>query len=349
MSQVVKNNLIHTQDSIWNKLIPAERAVQKGLLVLSVATAVISLIPPVRLAGALATRSIALLSSTLDGAKQATRKDHWSNKAASCAKVAIVALGLAGLAAASPALLIASLASDVGLQAIEMVRSAWKGDGDKALAHFAILVVDSLVLGAVVAGSWQLMVAAAAVNAFVMIGFFSAATRNWDKSKKWTDCIEPLCYASMSILGIATAVIAFKGTYRTNTNSKFSVKNTTGEPIKLYDKQGKLVGTVMPGESTTLEVPYKNTLQHTKTHFIGIGEHIAAVPVNEGSYLQGISFDPKTEAMINTKWDAASIDTIDVVYKHPLPVENFPKIPIGGNVVITPVSEVRSQALSEAT
>src|SRR5262249_37330999 len=110
---------------------PSKLAVHRGLLVVTVAASILSLIPPLRLLGAMITRSVALLSSTLHCADKGS-KDHLFTRVA---RVGAVAVGLAALVVASPVMLVASLAADIGLQAIEMVRAFRRGEIGKGLAH----------------------------------------------------------------------------------------------------------------------------------------------------------------------------------------------------------------------
>lgn len=336
MSQsLTLTNLTHASASGWSPF-SVKNAVQKGLLVLTVATSIISVIPSLRLAGGLATRSITLLSSTLDCVKDPAAKEHWTNRLASYAKVAIVALGLAGLAAASPVLLIASLASDIGLQAIEMLRSVHKGETGKALAHFAMIAIDSLALGAVLAGSWQLIVAASSVNAFVMFGFAIATYPDFLASIECADLIEPICYLSLGLLGIFTAIGSAKYSHRVKTNSRFSLKNTTEDMLTLFDKNGQPVATIKPGETVSFEVPYKDTLQYqTIKAYPGANGSVIVVPHYEGSYLQGVYVNQNGQGLNNTKFDAIGIDSKEIITP-PLSSEHYSKLPIGGNVVITP-------------
>src|ERR1700684_617967 len=91
----------------FKSCIPKSKHIQKGLLILTVACATLSLIPPLRLAGALALRATVLLSSGVN-CIDSWKKEGVAGRLTQFAKVAIVVLGLVALAAASPILVAAS-------------------------------------------------------------------------------------------------------------------------------------------------------------------------------------------------------------------------------------------------
>src|ERR1700720_1084001 len=84
----------------WTKKLPEKETIQRGLLVLTVGTSILSLIPPFRLIGSLATRSIALLSSALS----CTETEPKSSLLLRIFKCAIIAFGIAAVALSTPML-----------------------------------------------------------------------------------------------------------------------------------------------------------------------------------------------------------------------------------------------------
>lgn len=152
--------------------------IHKGLLLLTTALAILGAIPPLRLFASIALRATALLSSTT-ACVDNWKADTTFEKIMKVAKMTGVALGLAGMAAASPLVLIASLAADVGIQALEMVKAFYKGEDGKGCIHLGMLIVDVLALAGLIVGSWELMVAALAVSILAMIIIGSVAI-NWN-------------------------------------------------------------------------------------------------------------------------------------------------------------------------
>lgn len=135
----------------------------RTLLGMTAVTAVLSLIPPLRFGASLALRGISLLSlgvSTISASK--------TGPLLHLAKVAAVALGIVGLAAFSPSLMIASVATDMGAQVLGFVQAIQEGEDWKGSAHLGMLVIDLLTLLGFVFGAWGLMVSAAVITAAFM-------------------------------------------------------------------------------------------------------------------------------------------------------------------------------------
>lgn len=309
-----------TSVAFLHRVLPSKKSLERGLLVLTAATAVLSLVPPFRVAGSIATRSVAIFSSLLDGSEGfATR----------AARVGGVVLGLTGLLAASPLLLMASVATDIGLQAIETAKAAIKHDAGKALTHLSLLAVDSLLLAGIIAGSWKLLLTASCVSIAVLSGIFLKAAVN---TENFGDALEAACYAVLIGTSMASAISCLKVVTTNKTKSHFSVTNSSKESMVIYDKHGKALATCAPGESLNIEVPYKDTLRHQSFAVIpgpSQGSY-SVVPTFKGSYVEVASFDEKHSAMTKTKCDAVKIDEQSVVLKHPLPPQDFPTLPLGG-------------------
>lgn len=264
-------NLPAIQQPVAASLVKApsmgQKIVQKGLLVTTLFFSVLSLIPPLRLAGGLGLRSTAVLSSTAMGVS------YWKNmsgmeKALACSKIAICALGLAGLAAGLPALIVASVAADIALNVFEMVKAAVNGQTEKALMHFGFTVINTLVLGGLLAGSWQLMVTAAAVSALAMAGI---AIKVMSTAKSGDEAIDVLCYLGLMATGIAGAVTTANVAKPRYTKSYFEVTNTGPRynyPGKIvdhanyYDANGNLLGSAKYGATLRFALPYQDTVQY---------------------------------------------------------------------------------------
>lgn len=183
---------------------------RRGLLILTVACAALTLIPPFKLGASIAMRSVSFLTSSLNCAEN-WNSDSDLGKFAKICKIAIVTLGIVALAISMPVLLVVSLVADIGLQAIAVLKAISDGDGRKALTHFSILVIDAFGLAAMLTGMWELMVAAASVTALALLVL--AIKVGMDGSyNNMENGVDAFCYAALSAFGVYTAV--------TNANSK---------------------------------------------------------------------------------------------------------------------------------
>ncbi len=186
------HNGVKAVEALFEKV--PKKPLQRGLLIATAGCAILSAIPPCRLAGNLAVRSIALLSSGVNGV-EGWKREGKIGHIVQFSKIAIVALGLVGAIAASPFLLKASLVCDTALQVFELGRALHKGEGKRALYHLVAIVINSAILVALSVGSWQLMVTAAAVSALVM---FALACRG--------NNIDFLGYIALAGVGMAQAM-----------------------------------------------------------------------------------------------------------------------------------------------
>lgn len=193
MSSVVARDLVSPTTTFPNLV------AQKGLLILTVAFSILSLIPSLRFVGSMGTRSTALLSTVslcaLDGAITP----------ATCIKVSAVALGLIGVATGSPTIIIASLAADLAVQSMSIFKALWQKEYIKTLPHLGVIVIDSLAIAAMVTGLWPIIVTACAVNALVMVGLIAKCASN-GPPRNAMETIDLFCYAALMIIGIAGAV-----------------------------------------------------------------------------------------------------------------------------------------------
>jgi hypothetical protein len=176
--------------------------IQSGLMVVTVAAAVLSLIPPCRFVGATIMRSVAVVSS-LDICQDNWRKPgaDWKIKAIMCAKVAATGLGVAAIVASSPVLLIAALATDIAVQIFEMIKASSVA---KKLLHLGFLAVNITVLTGIILVSWELLLAAsiASTVAMLCLGIYIAV-----KAETWKDVVNMACYFALCGVGIASGVM----------------------------------------------------------------------------------------------------------------------------------------------
>lgn len=165
---------------------------QKGLLVATVGASCLSYIYPLRLPASLALGTTALLSSGINAAEAWNRENRFKL----CGKIALVALGIVGVIAASRFLMAASVVADLGLQIASCGKALYHKEGHKALCHLGAVAIDLCVLGGLYTASWPFLLAAATVNAVVMVGLAFKE-----------DEPETLCYLFLGAMGMVNAAI----------------------------------------------------------------------------------------------------------------------------------------------
>ena len=124
MSAVITNNTSTSYDDVSKSYeeTSSSSSIQSGLMVVATVAAVLSLIPPCRFVGATIMRSVAVVSSIgLCKEKWSAANSDWKQKAIMCVKVVATGLGVAAIAASSPVLLVAALATDIAVQIFEMI------------------------------------------------------------------------------------------------------------------------------------------------------------------------------------------------------------------------------------
>lgn len=281
--------------------------VQKGLLVVTTACAALSIIPQFRLAGSLATRSVALLTSTSLCASEG------QFTIANCAKLGAVTLGLIGVAASSPVLIIASLTADLAIQIMNTIKAFREGNTFKGWTHIGITVVNALTLAAVASGAWQVIVTAAAVNAVVMFALSLRAGRNGDITGN-------LCYAALTVLSVWGAIGAAEHSRHTATHAHFTLRNRKDHVITLYGRRDIVVGQLNPGETKEIVVPVENC-----------GRSWIFGGPNSWFGDSFIRSSPTSRHGIE-----ADSYTYDTQILHPaIPAREFPTLPMTGTAIVT--------------
>lgn len=230
---------------------------QRGLLILTVVTAILASIHPLRLVGSLVGRGIAIVSSCTNCVLHWNENKVLKNKSIvyftdnllKIAKIGIVVAGALAVCTKSSLLLTASLISDVALQALEFLKAAHRGEVLRASIHLASLTVNVLTLVAVTTASWQWMVAATAVScaAMIVIGSMTLAYQRRDG-----EIIDAICYFALAILGFTNSFLIAQYTNVPIAQTKFTIKNPDDRyTLRVYPTEGngKLLGTVAPGET----------------------------------------------------------------------------------------------------
>ncbi len=113
---------------------PRHETAQRILLVATVVFGHLSFFPSLRVIGALGIRAVSLVSSSLE-LEQNKRTAEGTDKFRLYGKVAVVAAGIIGLVLSSPLIILASLAADSCLHALDVARALAQGDTKKAIIH----------------------------------------------------------------------------------------------------------------------------------------------------------------------------------------------------------------------
>lgn len=225
-------------------------SLQKGLFILTVACGALSLIPGLRTAGSLATRSATFLTSSANCAKRWSHEDTLSriNK---CTKIATVTLGIAGIVISSPLFITASLAIDLAIQLLETAKSLYHRE-NTILLHLGIIAVDTFALAGIVLESAPFMLIAAVISCVAMLYFAANAFMQ-------NELGEGFGYIALSLISCVSAIEITGLTKSVPTTSYFTVKNTYQDEISFQDVSGSVVAIAKPDETVTFSVPTVNT------------------------------------------------------------------------------------------
>ena len=132
-------------------------------IMLGIGAAILNHLPPTRTAGSLLLRSINLVSSSSSAVKAQTNNDRW-NLFVGSTKVITLAIGMVGVISGHRLTETACVASDVGLQAIELGKALHEGHHGKALSHLVGIGMNAFTLKALLSKSKDLFLIAAGVN-----------------------------------------------------------------------------------------------------------------------------------------------------------------------------------------
>lgn len=220
----------HTSTPIWDgtetyKLTPTDK-VQKMVLIGSALTAILSLVPSLRLTSSLILRTFSFISAGSVFANDFKTDTTW-NLAIKASKIAGITLGIAAIVASAPLLLIPALSIDILFQASQLISSMGEKDPSfaKILGNLSILVVDTLFLAGIAVGSWGLMTAAASVSIIAMIAFACYAGYN---ARTNADIIDSVCYGILAVVGLAGAITTSQIGHR-DYRYKYTIRNSHGD------------------------------------------------------------------------------------------------------------------------
>ena len=168
------------------------------LLGMTVISAGLSLIPPLRLAGSIALRGIALLSATTCQEEPGTER-----ALAKIGRVAAIALGIIALSASLPILMTASIGVDLGMQLWESIRFYSEGQWRQGSIHLLWTMIDALALAGSITGLWQCMVASMALaTAASMVSFLF-----FTQEKHWRSLFSSVALSGLFGLNMLNAIL----------------------------------------------------------------------------------------------------------------------------------------------
>ena len=129
-------------------------------IALKIGATLLNQLPPTKEAGSFILRSINLATSATIAAKAS---DRW-NIFIESTRVTVLAISVAGVVTGRPLIEAAYMASDVGLEAIELGKALYEKDREEALSHLMDIGMSALTLTAIVSHSKRLLVVAGAIN-----------------------------------------------------------------------------------------------------------------------------------------------------------------------------------------
>lgn len=317
--------------AVTPEVIKTDATLPRSLLLITTCLAALSLIPPFRTIGSFALRSVALVSSG-EICHSQWSQENTLGRIAKCAKVAAVTAGLIGIVASSPVIIVASLVADIGIQAMEVTNALSKREYTKALIHVTTLTTDTLIIAAMATGASSLLVTAAVVSAVAMTILAAKTVVRAIELGQSPDILEAICYSVLAALSVASAMTAASKINVTVPSERrhYVIENKgkeeayIGDNLRCDEKTGQwsfehLIASIKPGQTIDLDVP--NTVADQR-HW---------------SYL---TFNPAVSQgtgsrLYNTDVVVQRIDHFNEVVQPALSVQQYPTLPIGGNVIVT--------------
>ncbi len=285
-------------------------------IMLGIGAAILNYLPPTRTAGSLLLRSINLVSSSSLAVKAQTNNDRW-NLFVESTKVITLAIGMVGVITGHRLTETACVASDTGLQALELCKALHKGHHGEAWSHLIGIGMNAFTLAALLSRSTNPLLVAAGVNviAFCAISAIKASAfasinkqfQTEQAPEKKTQLlqqqrrllIEMLYY---SILGLG----AYGNLYHTMSKMKpqerthFTVNNPTGRLMVIEsDRVPKQV--IQPGGTAEFDIVHQGNSSQSffkvaSIHYYNTDKTPHKTPVKIGYALFHRPVDPKTIA-----------------------------------------------------
>jgi hypothetical protein len=185
-------------------------------------------------------------------------------------RLGMMALGLIAVAIAAPVMIIASLAVDTALHVLDAVKAFSQRDLEKGFSHLGICAINILTLGAVAAGSWQVMVAASVTSALFLTAIgLKTACEVEDKKRSVWDMIDSMSMLGLALTSLVGGINAAQLNRREIVATNYTVRNKNPYWIPVFDRQNRLVVNVGPGQTQSFSLPGNTGSLHTSSGRIG--------------------------------------------------------------------------------
>ncbi len=307
-----------------NVPINPKRILQTFLLATTIPFTIISIIPSLRLVGSIGVRSISCLSAILNftnGVKQNNKWLYFTNNL----KIAAVICGIVALSASLPALIVASLVTDIATESFELGKSMCKGDWDKFAVHGFQIITNAFVLTAILTGSFQFLFAAVALNAIIHAGRILVLCVHCSRKNRCEgeDITDIVLYSILTLLTIPNLVMITEYIGQDYKGAKFTIKGDKDYDINLYGKN-KYLGTVKPGETREIIVPQSDLVS-------GGSRYISSTITGVKNTLDPVTSGPYE---ITADWRTAD-HYVPVTRIEQIPVGDFNKVVVGGPAIVS--------------
>ena len=204
-------------------------AAQNSLSIASIVSSAISLIPipAVRLVGALAGRVCALCSVGFEQKMAVTEK---------CIRAVPLLLGGIAVVTGSPVIFVVAMAIDALLHLAQTVKAFKEGEKTKGALQLGIVAIQALVMAAILAASWQIMFAAAALSAcLLLVGGVKAAL-----SKDYVQAIKQSLTMLLTLAGAVSLIPTFRTIPIVSANFEVRAMNGGKRHITI-EENGKII------------------------------------------------------------------------------------------------------------
>lgn len=300
----------------------------ENMLIFTVATTALSLIPPFRFAGSLALRSTAFLTSTAF-VHNSENQDSIS-KVINYSKVASTGLGLVGSVVGAPQIIVASLVVDIAGHVLGLMGANFLLINNPNIGvlippipptnffkHSTVIVIDSCLLAMIVTGSSPYLVAAGAISA-LSIGVMTLHMTFCDDGKHTKK--EIFCYIALTVISTLGTICSAQWASYERTQAHFKVYNGSEQKMTLYDKNGKIVEILSQEEIKNFVVPAEDCYDQK---ILGFSNNWGILHVSYGNN------QPTGEIFRSAKFYDYNV----TVLKEALPASEFTTFPVGGNVL----------------
>lgn len=251
----------------WTEYVPSVETVQRGLMILTVATSILIPIPGYRMTGAMGLRCVSLASAFLNMLNSPS-EECWLVRIATCTKVASVALGMMGLVMAVPTLIITPVVLELFLQTFFIIGGAFQSDPVQLTFAISSLVANLIGCIALTTSSYGWMIAACWVNCvFMIISLINVCADCGScalgrPARSQFDVIHAVGYGVLAVLSLVAFNQILGTTHYVNGRIVCNFTNQTNHPERIYTPEGKFLIELQPGET----VHFKLSANHYRSH-----------------------------------------------------------------------------------